>query len=293
MRCLKALFLSLVVVCTAMPCSVSAGVGRSLDVFTQKGGTGFGSPGGIFELFEVVNLTANLTYNNYPVQHVVVAFIVKKPNGELYFIGSATTDSVGLATVSFRIRMLPECLGMWAVVASADIACVVASDSLTFEVTYSSPPHGPEAWFTENKEIIWLFEEVEFDASDSMLGWDGFHILPITEYRWDFGDGNKTVTNTTVIHHAYNESGIYYVTLVVYAPGANPETSTSSPQQKVVLEPQVGGYSIPMTEPKEGKPLASYITLLAICIVSLAAIRRKTRASALAIRSRRGRKATN
>lgn len=33
-----------------------------------------------------------------------------------------------------------------------------------------------------------------FNASLSLVGWNGTHYMPITEYRWNFGDGNTTST---------------------------------------------------------------------------------------------------
>ena len=48
--------------------------GRCIDIFTRRGGKGPGEPGGAFRPFELVQVYANVTYNEWPVQNVLVAF---------------------------------------------------------------------------------------------------------------------------------------------------------------------------------------------------------------------------
>jgi len=62
-----------------------------------------------------------------------------------------------------------------------------------------SPPYNPVTG-----------EEITFDASDSYDP-DG----KITNYEWDFGDGNITNTTHEIINHSYSEAGSYNVTLTV------------------------------------------------------------------------------
>ena len=62
-----------------------------------------------------------------------------------------------------------------------------------------SPPYNPVTG-----------EEITFDASDSYDP-DG----KITNYEWDFGDGNITNTTHEIIKHSYSEAGSYNVTLTV------------------------------------------------------------------------------
>jgi len=65
---------------------------------------------------------------------------------------------------------------------------------------------------------------------------------------WDFGDGNKTTTTTPIVYHTYQKAGIYYVTLTVYAPGATPETDSTS-VRIIVQIPTVGGKCYPIENP--------------------------------------------
>lgn len=139
-------------------------------------------------------------------------------------------------------------------------------------------PHGPTAEFTATPETADIDESVRFDTSSSLPGSNGTHIRPITEYRWDFSDGNTTTTtSTSIVYHCFSTSGIYYVTLTVYAPGAAPETDSTTHKVTVVSVP-VGGYSISIKENTTAtKPLTPYLTVTAILAVALTTIRRKIR----------------
>jgi PKD repeat protein len=82
---------------------------------------------------------------------------------------------------------------------------------------------------------------VNFNAGLSKPGFDGLHMCPITEYRWNFDDGNSTTTgNPTIIHH-FLEPAFYAVTLEVYAPGAVPENDTEG-HSVMVIPPPTGAY---------------------------------------------------
>jgi len=127
-------------------------------------------------------------------------------------------------------------------------------------------PHSPKAEFTATPETARLGENIKFDGSASLPGWNGTHTMPIIEYRWDFGDGNTTTTSTPIIYHSYKTAGNYYVTLTVHAPGATPETDTITYRVTVVSIP-VGGYSIPIERHITAKPLFTYIALIAILAI--------------------------
>jgi PKD repeat protein len=140
-------------------------------------------------------------------------------------------------------------------------------------------PHGPKAEFTLTPETAKIGELVKFDASSSLSGWNGTHNMPITEYRWDFGDGNRTTTSTPIIHHRFSSSGIYYVTLIVYAPGATPETdSTHTTRRVTVIAIPVGGYSISIQVRTKTEPvLPYYIALVATLTAIFTKLRPKTK----------------
>jgi hypothetical protein len=223
--------------------------GLILDVYTQKGGKGQGTPGGTFKLLEIVQLNSTLTYDGYPVQSKLVAFQALDPTNKTVLILVAITDYEGVASESFRIPNVVDSPGKWTVIATAGVADKVVWDWLTFNVTYAITPYGPKANFVENTELAYELQTVEFNATSSLPSWNGTNIMPITEYRWDFGDGNKTTTQTPIICHSHKQAGTYYVTLTVYAPGATPATDTAPAQRKVVLPPSVGGYSILIQRP--------------------------------------------
>jgi PKD repeat protein len=66
----------------------------------------------------------------------------------------------------------------------------------------------PIASFTESAETVSSGESIHFDASESYDP-DG----TIVSYSWDFGDGNTAVD--VEVDHAYEDDGVYTVTLTV------------------------------------------------------------------------------
>jgi len=137
-------------------------------------------------------------------------------------------------------------------------------------------PYAPKAEFTVNPETANIGQVVSFDASTSKTGWNGTHNMPITEYRWDFGDGNKTTTTTPIVYHSFSSSGNYYVTLTVYAPGAEPETDSMTHKVTAISIP-VGGYSISIKVQThtEAEPILSYTAIMALLAATLTKIRTK------------------
>ncbi|MCD6445471.1 hypothetical protein J7L49_01615 [Candidatus Bathyarchaeota archaeon] len=119
-------------------------VGRVIDVYTQYpapyGGQGPMQPSDMFWPQEQVELYANVTYNDWPVQQKDVAFSIYNPQGELVSILTARTNEYGVAHTSFRIPWPcddPESLfGVWNVTATVDIAEVTVNDTLWFHFDY-------------------------------------------------------------------------------------------------------------------------------------------------------------
>jgi len=135
-------------------------------------------------------------------------------------------------------------------------------------------PHGPKAGFTVIPETAIVGKFVKFDALNSLPGWNGTHEMPVTQYRWDFGDGNKTITFVPIVYHSFSVSGIYYVTLTVYALGATPDTDSATRKVTIVSVP-VGGYSISVKEHTTEKPVTLYLAFVAILTTFFRIIRRK------------------
>ncbi|MGD9130749.1 MAG: PKD domain-containing protein [Candidatus Bathyarchaeota archaeon] len=78
----------------------------------------------------------------------------------------------------------------------------------TAEATKTVLNRSPEASFTESAHTVYTDESIDFEASESHDP-DG----SIVSYSWDFGDGN-TATGVEV-DHAYEDDGVYTVTLTV------------------------------------------------------------------------------
>lgn len=148
------------------------------------------------------------------------------------------------------------------------------SDPVYFNV-FLVLPHAPKVNFTATPSVADIGETVEFDASDSLPGWNGTHNKPITTYLWNFGDGNKTSTNVPVIQHSFSNQGIFPVTLTVYAPGATPDTDTMSQNVDVVIMPPVGGY-LAQSQWYDTNLLARYVSLLTILTASFVTVKHKT-----------------
>ncbi|HIC90874.1 MAG TPA: PKD domain-containing protein, partial [Syntrophaceae bacterium] len=68
----------------------------------------------------------------------------------------------------------------------------------------------PVANFTFSLSSPEIGQKISFNASSSYDP-DGY----ITNYQWDFGDGNLTTTDQPIIEHTYSSAGNYTVTLTV------------------------------------------------------------------------------
>jgi len=90
----------------------------------------------------------------------------------------------------------------------------------------------PIASFTESAETVSSGESIHFDASESHDP-DG----SIISHLWDFGDGNTALG--VEVDHAYEDDGVYYVTLTVIdddgATGSSTSTKTVSNRPPVAL----------------------------------------------------------
>jgi len=82
------------------------------------------------------------------------------------------------------------------------------TDSLTKPVRVDNLEPFVNFTFSPKKPFIGL--EVSFNASKS-YDLDG----DITEYRWDFGDGNVTTTDKAIITHKFEHVGIFNINLTV------------------------------------------------------------------------------
>jgi len=115
--------------------------GRSIDVYTQKGGEGPDMSGGEFMVGETVYLTSQATYENLPVQQKLVSFEVRNPLNESVVIRTVITDKDGFAAISFKIPDIPSSIGVWTVITIVEIAEKITWDTISFRV-YSMPVGG-------------------------------------------------------------------------------------------------------------------------------------------------------
>jgi len=93
----------------------------------------------------------------------------------------------------------------------------------------------PIASFTESAETVSIGESIHFDASGSYDP-DG----TIVNYLWDFGDGN-TATGVEV-DHAYEDDGVYTVTLTVI--DDDDATGSATATKTVLNQPPVPSFTM-------------------------------------------------
>lgn len=105
-----------------------------IDVFTQKGGTGANATGGQFALNETVDLYAEVRDElNQTIPNQLVAFAVIDPNGTRLDYQAQTTNSSGIANMTFRIPPDVAYVGVFEIYATtAYQGQLVISDMLTF-----------------------------------------------------------------------------------------------------------------------------------------------------------------
>ncbi len=93
---------------------------------------------------------------------------------------------------------------------------VIKLGSLDTQFTYfPSPITLPSANFSWAETLALANQSLTFDASTSVPGSNRSAPTPITRYVWDFGDGNTTDTNSSIISHVYDFGGTYQVSLLV------------------------------------------------------------------------------
>jgi hypothetical protein len=115
--------------------------GARLDLYTQKqpySGMGVNVTSDAFGLGEEVQVFALATYNDYPVQGILVAFGIfgaSNPVSNVTFTRSALTDRDGVANITFRISYDTQTMfGNWTVIGNAQMADITVQDFLFFRV---------------------------------------------------------------------------------------------------------------------------------------------------------------
>jgi PKD repeat protein len=116
--------------------------GRSLDLYTPKGGIGPNEPDGRYIFGETVTLISRVTYNSYPLQQKLVGFEVHDPSNESVIFRTVVTDQDGLAEISFRIPESPGLNGTWRAISVVEIADKAVWDTMAFWVNITLPVGG-------------------------------------------------------------------------------------------------------------------------------------------------------
>jgi hypothetical protein len=159
-------------------------VGRVIDLYDQYpdpfGGQGPHTPSDMFWPQKEMQLYANITYNEWPVQNKLVGFEVRGPHGELVDILTATSDAYGVAYTTYRIPWPcddPESwFGVWTITASVDIACIVVNDTMQFHFDYLVHWYGGDPYkVTTDKEDYghceYINVTVTFGSHSQMPRW--------------------------------------------------------------------------------------------------------------------------
>ena len=121
---------------------LSDNTGGKIDLFTQKepySGKGLNTPSDAFAPGEVVILYALVTYNEKPLQRLIVTFRVQSPINETFSLSSKTNAS-GIATINFTIPQkcmnTSEVFGEWHALANVLINDEIFQDTLVFKVDW-------------------------------------------------------------------------------------------------------------------------------------------------------------
>jgi chitodextrinase len=122
-------------------------------------------------------------------------------NGTKYSRTTPTINNVFTVANNYTVTLnVTDSQGLW---------------SSTSKIASIKPPTGPIADFTWSPTVPSNLTQVVFDASSTILGWDGVTHPAITNYIWDFGDGNVTSGNYKIIVHKFALAGNYTVKLNV------------------------------------------------------------------------------
>jgi len=157
-----------------------------------------------------------------PIADFSWAPLSSQANEAVTFDASASYDPDGGSIVSYKWNFgdgnittvsTPTIVHVYSLFGNYNVNLTVTdNEGQTASVTKSLTVRGhPVARFTYSPSSPLVGDPVTFDASSSTP--DGG---TITGYKWDFGDGNVTLTPNPIITHVYTASGQYNVTLTVF-----------------------------------------------------------------------------
>jgi PKD repeat protein len=172
------------------------------------------------------NITINTTIHNIGDADANNASI-------LFYDGAPVSGTyIGNDTITVASEGMADASVSWTVIGGDHEMYVVVSPYNAFiEANYSNNQahkliqvnQPPNASFTYSPSTPVVNQTITFNASSSCDPDDGF----ITNYEWNFDDGNTTNTTNPITSHSYSSAGNYSVTLTVTDDdGAMNSTST-------------------------------------------------------------------
>jgi hypothetical protein len=179
----------------------------SIDVFTDKDGIA-GLSGGVYGPQSLVNTYGLVTYNNSSVANIEVSFNVQYPNGTLFTLETAATNSTGYANSDFRLPWLdnsdPESLfGNWSITAYAEVAQTLVNDTTTFVYNYIVDTNGIQLPVSIERQTTASINVTIQNMVDSPV-WSTVEVTIYDETNVPIGsylayNNNATTGNTTVL----------------------------------------------------------------------------------------------
>jgi hypothetical protein len=108
--------------------------GWKIDLFCQHGGLGENVTSSPFIVGSRIILFAYVTYNQKPMQSVLVAFQVDNPQGSPLLTTTERTNASGIATTNFTITRnnYPSFPSLWEAIATASPAQTTIIDTMPF-----------------------------------------------------------------------------------------------------------------------------------------------------------------
>ncbi|MGA3191924.1 MAG: cohesin domain-containing protein [Candidatus Bathyarchaeia archaeon] len=195
-----------------MKSSLAITNGRVIDIFTgwpaPYGGQGLYQPSDMFWPQKPVSLYANVTYNGYPEQQKDVAFQIIAPNNQTWAIIYATSNVNGTAYTVFTLPWPcddpQQWFGVWTIIGTVDIACVVVNDTLQFHYDYLARIFKQTTDFTNYNHAGYVTVNVTYGTHLQQT--DAVYLDELTGKTMD-------LSNVTVVITAFDEVRVPYGTV--------------------------------------------------------------------------------
>ncbi len=166
--------------------------------------------------------------------------------------------TIAVQAVDDAVREGPQLATITHTVASADSRYNgIAVPSVEVQITDNHPVAA--LWASAGSASP--LQEITFDASGSS---HGRFDRQIVSYQWDFGDGTTTTTDQPVVTHAFEQFGVYSVTVTVVDNNTPPRTDSASVLVRVDQGNQApvavpgGPYTLDQGQPLRLDASASY-----------------------------------